>query len=156
MLCHTSHLHTSRLKAEELILYINGHFQFENMFSKIAKSHKTRKIVTLTEKLSKLYAQIFVLTGITFPTAVLALHWIKPCTASLPGYWLLSECMDQRSNSQTESNFKFGTGLMQIFVKVFVFAFSQWTWQFGVNASVFIIGGLTTLGTCSIRNHLAK
>ncbi len=153
MLCLTSHLHTSRIKAEELVLYINGHFQFAKTFGHFSE---TRKSTTFTERLSKIYAQIFVLTSVTFPTALLALHWMQPCTASLPGYWLLSECMTHGPNSENETNSKFWIIYIKIYLKLFVFAFSQWTWQFGVNASVFIIGGVVTLGTASLRSHLEK
>jgi len=156
MLCLTSHLHTIRIKAGGLVLYINSHFGIHNTLGHPTMSQESRKHITLTEKLSKFYAQIFVFTGITFPTALLALHWIQPCRASVPGYWLLPECTENGTNFISKVDTVLGCYLLQNFVKLVVLGFNLWTWQYGVNASVFIICGLITLGSTCIQRHLMK
>lgn len=159
MQCLTSHLHVCRVKAEEMILYINGQFQFHDKYCHFGTSYSRdghRKRMTLTERLIKLFALVFALTGLTFPSAVSGVHWMQPCTASLPGYWLLSECIrsDHETDYRTNILYEYSLVTIGTFAKVAVFLFSQWVWQFGVNASVFVNGALTALGTMGIRSHL--
>lgn len=149
MQCLNSHLHSCRIRAQDLIVYINGHFQFYDMYY-----HRRRKKgqvqITITEKLNKLFAQVFALTGLTFPTAVSAVHYMDPCRASLPGYWLLEECNPTKSTILNHTVLT----IKSILARIAIFICSQWIWQFGVNASVFVNGGLMALATTGIKEHL--
>lgn len=140
--CLTSHLHTCRLKVTELVLYFNGMFQFHDTYGPLTTN--TKEVKTFTGRLNLLFAQVFTITGLTFPTAVTILHLMDPCRASLPLYWLLEECSPCH--------------LEYIWVKViriFVFVFNHWLWQFGVNASVFVNGAVTALATMELKKDIA-
>lgn len=141
--CFICHLYTCQTKASDIVLYINGHLQFQDMYYGFQPLKPIQKL-KLIERLNKLFAQTFVLTGLTFPIAVSVLHWLDPLRATLPGYFLLKSS----NKNQSESDL-----LLNALLKPAIFIFNHWIWQFGVNASVFVNSGLTSLATMAIQKH---
>ncbi len=68
-------------------------------------------------------------TGAVFPSCfVIGLHWTNPCSSSLVGYFVLSEC-----NGFATSK------LVEWTIKLIIFAGNMWLWYFGINVAGFFI-----------------
>ncbi len=125
----TYHLHELQQNSNELVTYLKGIFYLEHSSS----VNFTRRVSSLNEKLSRIFALMVLSSGFVFaPAFLLGFHFSNPCQASLIGYQFLTECRINNSHIDLHQY------LYQGVEKISLFILNIWVLNFSMNATVFV------------------
>lgn len=142
------HLYAVLDKGTDIILFINGLFQFlEKHPRKISQDVTSRMIdgFSIIECLNLVFAFGIAICAVALPISfVYGLHSINLCRPSLLGYFLLEECA-RHGHPRTWKD---------LFTKVLVFLGNHFIWSFGFQATVVVIALLQALGTLMLHDCL--
>lgn len=135
----STHLFTTLDKGSEIILYINGLFQFLRRFPTGLKVRRS-----LVELLNILFCYGASTSAVVLPPMfIYGLHSIHLCRPSLFGYFFLDECREENVTTWKSVLFKLG-----------VFLGNHFIWSFGFQATIFVIIMIMVLGTLILLDCL--
>lgn len=134
------YIYVNQTKATEIVLYINSIFQFHSIYG----DGNQQESLSLQARMALLFVRLILPTPFVVPiVCVYFLHWMNPCKASLLGYWLLRECLENEKNEQPHSF----TKIVDTILKIILFLLNHLMWAFGIHGIPF---GMLVMNTISI------
>lgn len=135
-------------KADVISLLAKSLFQFDSLYPVLEKqghiSWKTKWNIT--------YVYATFVSAAVLPIGFAhGLHWMNPCKASLPGFWLLPECHGVCAYNVHP----FFRGVFFL-IKCFAILMTHWLWSIYINSAAFCTGAINTMFVASIHQFIER
>lgn len=147
ILCCILHIHQLRTKATDVVLLINGLFQFDIMYPNPMDNQGK---MSLRRKINVAFIHCCAISAVLIPLGIAyGLPLLNPCLKSSAFYWTLPECTAEAKVTQD-------TTAIGLITKCVVLLINHWMWATASHGGFYPLPVLHTMATIALQQFTRR